>query len=402
MNDETTCGEALVALLEAYGVDTVFGIPGVHTLALYRGLERSGIRHVRVRHEQGAGFMADGYARTSGRAGTCFLISGPGVTNAVTAMGQAYADSIPMLVISSDTTSRSQGKGWGCLHEVTDLVAVTRPVTAFSARVHEPEELEPLLARAFSLFASGRPRPVHISVPIDVLERPVRTVMKPRTPPSRACPDAAGLDRAAELLGAAAAPVVLAGGGATDACGPISELAERFDAPVVTSIRAKGVIPDSHPLALGGGIAHPVVHRLVGEADVVLAIGTELSETDSFVERLAFGGKLIRVDLDPDKINDHYGADVGIVADARAATVGLLEHQPAIRERRLNGADRVSQSRRAITESLSDLERRHAVFLDALRAALKPEAMVFGDMCQVVYSGAFLFPVELPRRWPYP
>ena len=165
-------GEASIKLLEAYGVNTVFGIPGVHTLEFCRGLNNSSIQHVQARNEQGAGFMADGYARASGKPGVALLISGPGVTNALTAIGQAYADSIPMLVLSADTASHTHGKGWGCLHEVPSLVATTAPLTAFSATAMSAEDVPALFARAFSVFSSERPRPVHISIPIDVLEQP--------------------------------------------------------------------------------------------------------------------------------------------------------------------------------------------------------------------------------------
>ncbi len=168
-----TAGQALVRLLANYGVDTVFGIPGVHTLELYRGLPGSGIRHVLTRHEQGAGFMADGYARVSGKPGVCFVITGPGVTNVATAIGQAYADSVPLLVISSVNHSASLGKGWGCLHETQDQRAVTAPITAFSALALSPEQLPELIARAYAVFDSERPRPVHISIPLDVLAAPV-------------------------------------------------------------------------------------------------------------------------------------------------------------------------------------------------------------------------------------
>ena len=164
-----TGGEALVRLLANYGVDTVFGIPGVHTLELYRGLPGSNIRHVLTRHEQGAGFMADGYARVTGKPGVCFVISGPGVTNIATPIGQAYADSIPMLVISSVNERKSLGKGWGSLHETQDQRAITAPITAFSALALHTDDLPELIARAFAVFNSERPRPVHISIPLDVM-----------------------------------------------------------------------------------------------------------------------------------------------------------------------------------------------------------------------------------------
>lgn len=211
-----TAGQALVRLLANYGVDTVFGIPGVHTLELYRGLPGSGIRHVLTRHEQGAGFMADGYARVSGKPGVCFVITGPGVTNVATAIGQAYADSVPLLVISSVNHSASLGKGWGCLHETQDQRAMTAPITAFSALALSPEQLPELIARAYAVFDSERPRPVHISIPLDVLAAPVAHDWSAAVArrPGRGVPCSEALRAAAERLAAARRPMLIAGGGA--------------------------------------------------------------------------------------------------------------------------------------------------------------------------------------------
>ena len=167
-----TCGEVLVEILEAYGIDTVFGIPGVHTVELYRGLPNTGIRHVTPRHEQGAGFMADGYARASGRPAACFIISGPGMTNIVTAMGQAYSDSIPMLVISSVNISNELGMGEGRLHELPDQSGLVRGVSVFSHRLLRAADLPAVMARAFAVFDSARPGPVHIELPLDVITAP--------------------------------------------------------------------------------------------------------------------------------------------------------------------------------------------------------------------------------------
>ena len=165
-------GMYLTKLLEAYGVDTVFGIPGVHTVELYRGLAGSSINHVTPRHEQGAGFMADGYARASGKPGVCFIITGPGMTNIVTAMGQAYGDSVPMLVISTVNQPGRMGSGEGWLHELPNQQALVSQVSAFSYTVNRPEELSMALARAFAVFDSERPRPVHIELPINVMLAP--------------------------------------------------------------------------------------------------------------------------------------------------------------------------------------------------------------------------------------
>src|ERR671937_2715397 len=148
----TTIGEALISLLEAYGVDTVFGIPGVHTIELYRGLARSDIRHITPRHEQGAAFMADGYARVSGKPGVALLITGPGVTNAITPMAQARADSVPMLVISGVNQIATLGKGFGYLHELPDQRGLMAKVALFSERVTDADALAKALARAFTIF----------------------------------------------------------------------------------------------------------------------------------------------------------------------------------------------------------------------------------------------------------
>ena len=170
-----TVGEALISLLESYGVDTVFGIPGVHTVELYRGLASSKIRHVTPRHEQGAAFMADGYARASGRPGVAFVITGPGLTNTITAMGQARADSVPMLVVSSVNALPTLGKGLGYLHEWPDQRGMMEQVALASIRITQPEQLPAALEHAFTLFASARPGPVHIEVPLDVMAKPSPT-----------------------------------------------------------------------------------------------------------------------------------------------------------------------------------------------------------------------------------
>ena len=183
-----TCGEVLVELLDAHGIDTVFGIPGVHTVELYRGLPETHIRHVTPRHEQGAGFMADGYARASGRPAACFIITGPGLTNITTALGQAYADSVPMLVISSVNNTRELALGEGRLHELPNQRNLMAGVTAFSHTLMRPDELPGVLDRAFAVFCGARPRPVHIELPLDVITAPAGHVR--RQPAGKARPPA--------------------------------------------------------------------------------------------------------------------------------------------------------------------------------------------------------------------
>jgi thiamine pyrophosphate-dependent acetolactate synthase large subunit-like protein len=397
-----TCGEATMRLLEAYGVTTVFGIPGVHTLDFCRGLGE-GIRHVQVRNEQGAGFMAEGWARATGQPGVALVISGPGVTNAATALGQCYADSLPLLLISAEADSRTIGKGWGVLHEVTEQRRASEPLTALSATAHRASDVPELLARAFSIFASGRPRPVHISLPIDVQAERVSDDWVRVAPPGRPAGVGDQIASAAELLKSASRPVIMTGGGASEAAADLTEIAECLGAIVVASTAGKGIVPDDHPLSLSASTVRPEVQAFLAEADVILAVGTELSETDSFVERMPLDGKLIRIDIDPAKITDVYPATIGIVSDA-APAIGALKDELSGHIANARGAAeaRAKELRADITANLTLSERQHVTLLNLLARIAPPETVWSGDACQLVYTGAFAMPARAPRRWFYP
>ena len=398
-----TCGEALMHLLGDYGVDAVFGIPGEHTLELYRGIESSRVRHVLTRHEQGAGFMADGYGRVTGKPGVCTLITGPGVTNCTTPLAQAYADSVPMLLISSANRSESLGKGWGCLHEITDQSAVTAPLTAFSAMVRTPDEIPELIAQAFTVFHSRRPRPVHISVPLDLLGLPVEGGWTARVPPQRPVAPPAAIDSAASLLAAARRPVILVGGGAQDAGDCVRRLCERLDAAVISSNAGKGVVPESHPLSLGGGLITKAIRDFLETADVVLSIGCEISETDSFEDYLTINGELIRIDLDSSKFNDLYPATVAVQGDAGPSVEAIfrsLERRPVKADK--GTAESLDAVRTRQAADLTAVERQHAKLLLELRSLLPPDTIMFGDIAQLVYTGSAVMPTDRPRTWFYP
>ncbi|MDT8905153.1 acetolactate synthase-1/2/3 large subunit [Pseudomonas sp. NFACC49-2] len=400
-----TCGEVLVKLLEGYGVEQVFGIPGVHTVELYRGLAGSSIRHVTPRHEQGAGFMADGYARVSGKPGVCFIITGPGMTNIATAMGQAYADSIPMLVISS-VQSRSQlGGGRGKLHELPNQSALVGGVAAFSHTLMSATELPGVLARAFALFQAGRPRPVHIEIPLDVLVEEADALLA-STPVniSRAGAAPAAVASMTALLANARRPLILAGGGAIDAAAQLTELAERLGAPVALTINAKGLLPSRHPLLIGSTQSLVATRALVAEADVVLAVGTELAETDydvTFAGGFQIPGALLRIDIDPDQTVRNYPPHLALVADSRTAAQALLDElgRLPLPERDTDwGAARVARLRVALEQDWDAPTRAQTLLLDTLLQTL-PDAVFVGDSTQPVYTGNLTFNLEQPRRW---
>ncbi len=396
-----TVGQAVIKLLEQYGVDTLFGIPGVHTLDFCRGLNISHIHHVQARNEQGAGFMADGYARASGRPGVALVISGPGVTNALTALGQAYADSIPVLLLSADAASHTLGKGWGVLHEVPCLTDTTKPLTALAATAMAPADVPELLAKAFSIFASERPRPVHIAIPIDVLAMPVEDEWHAVTLPERPTASTHNIKTACQMLSQASHPMICVGGGAWRAGDQITQIAEKLGAPVIASTAGKGILDDNHPLSLSAGTVRGEVQQYLKQADVVLAIGTELSEVDSFVETLEINGQVIRIDIDPRKMTDLYPADLALIADAGQAAEAINNGLTDSAARQQSHAE-VAEIRKAILNNLSIRESRHCIALDVLRETLDDNTIVMTDICQLAYTGAFAFNVSAPRQWNYP
>ncbi|MFC6337443.1 5-guanidino-2-oxopentanoate decarboxylase [Pseudomonas sp. CCM 7891] len=400
-----TCGEVLVKLLEGYGVEQVFGIPGVHTVELYRGLARSSIRPITPRHEQGAGFMADGYARTSGKPGVCFIITGPGMTNIITAMGQAYADSIPMLVISS-VQSRSQlGGGRGKLHELPNQGALVAGVAAFSHTLMSATELPGVLARAFALFQAGRPRPVHIEIPLDVLVENADALLGAEpVSVARAGAAPSAVKQMSQLLATARRPLILAGGGAIDAAGELTRLAETLGAPVALTINAKGMLAANHPLLIGSTQSLVATRALVAEADTVLAIGTELAETDydvTFAGGFEIPGALLRIDIDPDQTVRNYPPQVALVADARIAAQALLDElssHPLAERNDKWGAHRVARLWSDLAPTWDAATRAQTLFLQTLLEEL-PEVVLVGDSTQPVYTGNLTLNLNQPRRW---
>ena len=398
-----TCGEAVMKLLSAYEVDTVFGMAGTMTVELYRGIGRAGIRHVQCRNEQGASLMADGYARATGKPGVCTIIAGPGVTNAGTGIAQAYCDSQPMLVLSGACATRTHGKGWGAIHELNDQAAVTAGFTAFSAMVRYPEELPELVARAYAVFRGSRPRPVHLSLPRDVLPETVEADWKTRRSPSLPMPDPAAIEEAAERLARAKRPLILVGGGAVGTRQALTEIAERIGAPVLSTNAGKGILPESHPLSLGCSVLQEASQQALADADVVLLVGSEVAAGDHFLTKLEISGDLIRIDIDPTELTSMYSAAVPIQADARAAMIALssaLANRKATAQRS-EGEHRVRDALERNAAKMTDLEKLHARVWKILRSALPADAIVMGDATQIVYTGCFAMPMERERCWYY-
>jgi len=390
-------------LLREYQVEKVFGIPGVHTIELYRGLPGSGLQHITPRHEQGAAFMADGYARASGKPGVCFLITGPGLTNAATAMAQAYSDSVPMLVISAVNRREDLGMGRGRLHELPRQSDVSRGFCVWQHSLTTAEQLPEVIARAFQVLSCGRPGPVHIEIPIDLFPAP----MPGDLDDYRACPsaqppaaNASALATAAEWLAAAARPVILLGGGAQAAAASATSLAEKLAAPVFLSLAAKGIVDERHPLCAGANLSFDCARTRIENADVVLAVGTELAETDRNLVRAnyAFGGKLIRVDIDPAQLVCNANPDLAILADAGAALAQLDAALPT------GDAGKQAAVSDEVSQLLADCrsewwpgsEERYP-WVQALRDALPDDGILVTDSTQLAYNTNCALPLYSAR-----
>lgn len=399
----STIGRYVTQLLAANGIDTVFGIPGVHTLELYRGFASSGLRHVLVRHEQAAGFAADGYARVSGRPAAAFVISGPGVTNILTSVAQAYSDSVPMLIIASTPVRASLGKRWGVLHELPEQRALVAAVLDTAQTAGSAEDIRDQLRAAFASFRAGRARPAYLQIPLDLLAE--TTTLHPDRF-ADACllpyPQPGQIDQALALLASARRPLVIAGGGARAAAPQLRHLIEALDGFLVTTTAGKGLLPENHPANLGASLPYPETQELIAKADVVLAVGTEISETDVYTTtKLAMTGELIRIDVDPAKLSDHYAAAVGIWGDAAMTLAAIVQGvKPRSGWRSLSGDSKAHRAR--IEERFDARTQARMRALKALREALPADAAVFSDMTQIAYLGNYAFATDIPGSWFHP
>ncbi|MFG2193757.1 5-guanidino-2-oxopentanoate decarboxylase [Streptomyces sp. NPDC048639] len=436
-----TGGETLVRALAAHGADLAFGIPGTHNLEIYRHLGAHGIRHIATRHEQGAGYAADGYARTTGRPGIAVTTTGPALLNIAAAVGQAYSDSVPLLVVSPGMPLRHPAEPIGVLHELHGQSEALGRIAAFSHRVSSVGEIDAAVARAFSFFRSGRPRPVHLEIPYDLLEEaePVGAPrIAPPTVPPRPAPDA--VREAAEALSSARRPALVLGGGARGAADACRALAEQLGAPVVTTANGKGVVPESHALSVGVALHSPAVRSWLASCDVVLAVGTELAESDLWCDqrqlRDRLRGTLIRADIDPAQMYAGLPAGIALVGDAHAVLAELLPAvtssisargagEPSARpspessepsepsgSSGSSGSSESSAGRSVDTAAALRAARdeetvarsgRWLPYLSALRSTLAPDAILTSDSAQCCYYGALPhLPVDPPGRYLHP
>ncbi len=388
-------GEAMVAALLERGVDTVFGIPGIQLDPLFDAFyaKRNQVRMVHTRHEQGAAFMAMGYAQASGRTGVFAVVPGPGLLNAAAAVSTAVAANTPVLGITGQIPSYQIGLNYGMAHELADQLAMSRGIVGFAERARHPQEVPKMIDDAFSFMHGGRNKPAIIEMAPDHYKAEAPVTLPPVSPvPSAPSPDPAKVAAMAERLAAARNPAIFVGGGVFGAEAELLALAERLGAPVAFSPSALGAIPDDHELALDLLSAQ----EIWDDIDVALVVGTRF-----IAPALAWGRageiEVLRIDIDPEQIVKPRAANVSLVTSAAAGMSAVLAAMPAGQP--AGGLVAKAQTaRRNMRAKLDELGELPA-FSDAMRRVLPRDAILSTDVTQLAYFTRFGFPVYEPRTW---
>ena len=389
-------GEAIVSGLIAHGVDTVFGLPGAQIYGLFDAFQQAQMKVIGARHEQACGYMAYGYARSTGRPGVFSVVPGPGVLNAGAALLTAFGANEPVLCLTGQVPVPFLGKGRGHLHEMPDQLATLRTFVKWAERIEYPDAAPTLVSRAFQEMLSGRRGPVALEMPWDVFtERAETGAAKPLEGFPAPLPDPERVKTAAALIANSKTPMIFVGSGAIDARDEIVELAELIDAPVVAFRSGRGIVSNAHEL----GLTMAAAYRLWPKTDLMIGIGTRMELPT--MTRWPFrpdGLRSIRVDIDPSEMR-RFTPDAAVVADARAGTKELLQ---AVRK---TGYKKTSGRRAAIREaSNSALQEIQQVqpqmaYLNILREVLPDNAIVTDELSQVGFASWYGFPVYEPRTF---
>ncbi len=401
-----TVGEIIIETLTELGVEVVFGIPGVHSVELYRGLAQKNIRHITPRHEQGAGFMADGYARRSGMPGVCFVITGPGLTNIITPMSQAYADRIPMLVISTINPTPELGKNSGLLHALPDQSKLAKSVSLKSYIITNPKNVSKIVSKAFNETLGSRKGPVHIEIPTNILEERVSEVTLNIDPPITLMPKKYKSDllKFVETIESEENILIFAGGGAVNASEELSQLSEKLNAPVILTINARGLM-SSNPMALPASPSLPAIRNFTKNYDVAIVIGSELGPTDYDMfgtgEKLKFK-KIIRIDTDPNPNSGAPTINLNITQDSKLflqkLNQYLLKKNKSSKRLKSDVKDMVASTKAQIKKNLNDLEKKSIALIEGIYSFF-PKAVIVGDSTKPVYAGNDIIDPPYPKSW---
>ena len=404
MSETLTGAQLTVRLLERQGIRTLSGYPGGAILPIYDALGQSTvIHHVLARHEQGAGFIAQGMARATGQVGVCLASSGPGATNLLTAIADAKLDSIPLVAITGQVPKAMIGTD--AFQEV-DTYGLTIPITKHNFLVSSAEELLTVIPRAFQLALSGRPGPVLVDIPKDVQMQAIEVTDWP-TPGQRVAPppaDAWAISEAAAMINAAKRPLLYLGGGVVHAGAAQSavELAEKASLPTVMTLMALGAMPVDHPLSLGmlGMHGAPYCNLALDECDLLIAVGARFDDrATGKVAAFCPQARIIHIDIDPAELDKIKTAHVGIAADVEEALQGLL---PLVSENSRPGwVDRVNQLKRQHPQQFPDQEQTlsHFGLIREVAEALDDQASIATDVGQHQMWVAQAYPLRRARQW---
>ena len=378
-----TGGKAIVKSLELYGIDTLFGIPGVELDQLFVALydEREAIRVIGNRHEQGCAYMAFGYAQSSGRVGACAVVPGPGLLNASAALATAYSCNTPVLCITGQVPSQQIGRSFGAHHEISDQLGILRNLTKDAIRIEHPAGVPDAVEKAFRSLSSGRRRPVGLEMAPDVMAMEAEVALrKPETAPAPIEPDPGLIEQAAAILGKARNPMIAVGSGVFGAEEELLQVAEMLQAPVTMSQNAKGAVSSRHYL----GLPESAGHRIWPEADVVLAVGTRLYEQyrDWGIDDEL---KLIRIDIDPSEIARNGKPAIGILADAKVALAALAQGLGRHNRRRASRKDELEGLKARLEQEYEKLSPQ-IHYIKAIRAELPDDGFVVGESTQLCYA----------------
>jgi acetolactate synthase-1/2/3 large subunit len=390
-------GEAIVSGLVAHGVDTVFGLPGAQIYGLFDGFHQAQLKVIGARHEQACGYMAFGYARSSGRPGVFSVVPGPGVLNSSAALLTALGCNEPVLCLTGQVPTQFLGKGRGHLHEMPDQLATLRSFVKWADRIEYPGNAPGLVSRAFQEMLSGRRGPVALEMPWDVFtQRADVGAAKPfdRFPAPRPDPDR--IKAAAALIAGSKTPVIFVGSGAIEAREEILELAEMIDAPVVAFRSGRGIVSNAHEL----GLTMAAAYKLWPHTDLMIGIGTRM-ELPASGFRWPFqppGLKSIRIDIDPSEMR-RLTPDAAVVADAQAGTRDLLAAVSKAGYKKSTG--RRATIRDASAAALQEIQKiqPQMAYLNILREVLPQNAIVTDELSQVGFASWYGFPVYQPRTF---
>jgi len=395
---EMTGGQALARALKGEGVETIFGLPGIQLDWAFDALydERESIHIVHTRHEQATAYMADGYARTTGRIGISLVVPGPGLLNTTAALSTAYACSSPVLCLTGQINSDLIGLGRGVLHELPDQLRMIGGVTKWAARPMHPTEIPRLVREAFRQLRVGRPRPVELEIPPDILQMKADVELLPPAPINRPVGDLDLIERAAKALGQARQPVIFTGGGVLsgNAWEELRQLAELLEAPVFASDNGRGAISDRHYLSQ----PIPAVADLVPTADVVLAVGTRFLAPTMPIWPTDTGRIVIQLDVDSQEIGRNLEPTIGIVADAKVGLAALVDRVARHNRQRPSRRDELMTIKRR-WEADFDAVQPQAALARAIRAELPDDGLYVSESTQVGYWSHVAFPVYQPRSY---